>query len=53
MYMNKFITGAVVGGTIGAIGAMYALTSEKEKKMLMRREKDLVRTLSRKLDDIL
>lgn len=53
MYMNKFITGAVVGSTLGALGAMYVLSSEREKKALMKKEKRFVRTLYNKFEDIL
>lgn len=52
MYMNKFITGAVIGGTLSAAGVAYALTSNREKKMLMKRGKKMFNKVTDRMYDL-
>lgn len=36
MYMNRFIIGAVVGSVMGAVGAWYAMSSDREKRIALK-----------------
>ena len=53
MYMNRFITGAIVGGAVGVLGATYALTSNNEKKMMAKRGRKLIDMTNHKLRDFM
>lgn len=42
MYMNRFLTGAVIGGALGVLGAAYALATREQKKEVMNCSKRLM-----------
>lgn len=52
MYMNKFITGAVIGSALSAAGVAYALTSNRDKKLLMKRGKRMMNKVADRMYDL-
>lgn len=45
--MNRFIIGAIVGGLLGAIGAWYAISSDKEKRIALKYAKSLMSSVDK------
>lgn len=42
MDLGKFTTGIIIGGGIGLASAMYAMTSDKDRKKMIRQGKRMV-----------
>lgn len=53
MDMGKLVTGLVIGGTIGAAGAMFAFTSDRERRLMMRQGKRMVNKTVSKINDLM
>jgi gas vesicle protein len=53
MDLGKVMTGLVIGGTIGAAGAMYAFTSDRERKLMMRQGKRMVNKTVNRINDMM
>jgi len=53
MHVSRFITGAILGGTIGAVGTMYAFTSERERKIMMRQSRRMMNRTVNKINDLM
>ncbi|MGL6173295.1 MAG: hypothetical protein ACRC1P_01615 [Cellulosilyticaceae bacterium] len=51
MYMNRFVTGAVVGGTLGVLGAAYVLATNSQKKELVKKGRQMIDMTNHKLKD--
>lgn len=47
MNRGRFTIGAVIGTSIGIMGAVYALTNDRQRRRLMRRSK---RVLNQSMD---
>ncbi len=48
MDVKRLLTGAAIGGVLGAAGAMLALTSQSEPNMIMKGKK----FINKKLNDL-
>lgn len=53
MFMNRFLTGAVIGGTLGALGVAYALSNSMQKKQLLNRGKQLIDVTNHKIHEMM
>ena len=53
MDFGKLVTGLVIGGTLGAAGAMYAFTSDRERKLMMRQGKRMINKTVHKMNDLM
>ncbi|WP_171903753.1 hypothetical protein [Cellulosilyticum sp. I15G10I2] len=53
MDFGKLITGIIIGGTIGAAGAMYAFTSDRERKLMMRQGKRMMNKTVNRMNDLM
>lgn len=51
MYMNKFITGAVIGGAIGVIGTTYALATNSQKRSMVKQSKRFIDMANNRVRD--
>ncbi len=53
MDMSRLITGMLIGGTIGAAGAMYAFTSDRERKLMMRQGRRMMNKTVNRMNDLM
>jgi len=53
MDYGKLMAGIFIGGTIGAAGAMYAFTSERERKLMMKHGKRMMSKTANRLNDMM
>ncbi|WP_180270736.1 hypothetical protein [Sporanaerobium hydrogeniformans] len=52
MDLGRFITGTLIGTTIGVAGAAYMLTSDREKRKLMRQGKQMLNKATHTLEQM-
>lgn len=53
MFMNRFLTGTVIGGALGALGAIYVLSSNVQRKQVFRRGKRLIDMTNHKIKEMI
>ena len=53
MDLGKLMTGLLIGGTIGAAGAMYAFTSDRERRVMMRQGRRMMNKTVSKINDLM
>ncbi len=53
MDLGRFMTGALIGGTIGMAGAAYLMASDREKKKLMRQSRQMFNKASRTMQHMI
>lgn len=53
MFMNRFLTGAVIGGTLGALGVAYALSSNMQRKKAFNRGKQLIDMTNHRIHEMI
>lgn len=53
MDLGRVMTGMVIGSTIGAAGAMYAFTSSRERKRMMKHGRRMMNKTVSKINDLM
>lgn len=53
MDLGRMMTGVVIGGLLGATGAMFAFTSDRERKLMMRQSRRMMNRTMGKLNDLM
>lgn len=53
MDLGKIMAGLIIGGTLGAAGAMYAFTSDRERRLMMRQGKRMMSKTVNRINDIM
>ncbi len=53
MDLGKLMAGMVIGGALGAVGAMYAFTSDRERRLMMRQGRRMMNRTVNRINDMM
>lgn len=53
MDLSRVMTGIMIGGALGAAGAMFAFTSDRERQLMMRQGKRMMHKTANRMNDLM